>query len=89
MYKINPNYIFSQSNPTNVKVISLNDEESQVYTLKGIAAQVFVKLVSGENLAGIKSYISGLENPPPTDKIDAFLSQFVADMSKLGFIQTK
>jgi hypothetical protein len=88
-YKINPSFIFSRPSDDCVKVISIDQDDNNVYTIKGVSADVFTKLVNGEKLSEIKAFIQKLENSPSEDKIDIFLEQFIKDLHQLKFIQAR
>lgn len=88
-YKFNNKYAYSHPNKGTVKIISLESEDNKVYTIKGLSAEVFIKLVNGEDIEQISKFIGEQENPPPADAITGFITKFIDDLAKLNFIEAR
>jgi hypothetical protein len=86
-FKFNSKYVYSHPSEGCVKIISLENEDNQVFTISGQSAEVFLKIINGEELSQVSSYLSNLENSPSTEEIDSFLSSFINDLTKLNFIE--
>ena len=70
-----------------MKIISLENDDNQVFTINGQSAEVFLKIINGEELSAVSSYLRTLENAPSPEEIDTFLSSFINDLTKLNFIE--
>jgi hypothetical protein len=87
VYKLNPVFIYSQPSEDIIKIISLEDANNSVYTIKGASAQVFKLLVDGHSLESIEQTICALPGAPSKDKTHEFLLQFIQDLQQLHFIE--
>lgn len=88
-YQLNPQYVYSHAEFGIVKVISLEDADNKVFTIKGLSAEMFVKLVSGVSSEEIIEFVCTQDNHPPLQEIKIFLEKFIQDLSDLKFIEAK
>lgn len=88
-YKMNPNYVYSQTSPDLIKIISLKDDDNKIFTIKGISAGVFLKILNGDSLDSIQTELKSVENAPPEAEISDFLKKFLDDLQRLNFIEEK
>jgi hypothetical protein len=88
-YQINPSYVFAQHGPDRVKVVSLDLADQQLYTISGVSAQVFIKLVNGVEPDEVKQSIQQLEHAPPREEVDQFVEKFIADLEGLNILQAR
>ena len=86
-YKFNSKYVYSHPTEGCVKIISLESDDNQVFTINGQSAEVFLKIINGEELSDVSTYLSNLENSPPVEEINSFLTTFINDLTKLNFIE--
>lgn len=88
MKKVKFNSSFAYSHPSNgmVKIISLEQDDNKVFTIKGLSAEVFLKIVNGEDEKQIFEFIKSQENSPPAEAINSFLEKFVDDLTQLNLV---
>lgn len=85
--KFNPSFAYSHPSKGMVKIISLEQEDNKVFTIKGLSAEVFIKLVNGEDETQIVDFIKSQENAPSSDEINSFINKFIEDLTQLNFVQ--
>lgn len=86
-YQINPNFFYSNQGDK-VNIVSLDDDE-YVYTLDGVAAQIFPKLADGEEVDKVKDFVLSLDNCPSSSEVDSFFKEYTDNLLEQKILQLK
>ena len=86
--KFNPSFAYSHPSQGTVKIISLEDDDNKVYMIKGLSAEIFIKLVNGEDASKIVEFVKSQKDAPSPDQIQNFISKFIDDLTKLNVLQS-
>ncbi len=85
-YKVNPTFYFTSGNEY-VQLVNVASDEDSIFRLNGACKVVFEKLAAGETLGAIRDHLLSQPAAHGKDEIEAFLTNFVRDLTKMGVLQ--